>query len=1508
MVILGAGFDEGLVFTTVNVIGQFESSGQDRIEVFRTIDGSEVSFIELAENLVTFGEETDDNLLGYELILDDGTLFVSNDVLIGQGGNDILDGNRGSDTYVYEAFFGGNLGGNLIVRDLAEAFLDFDPGNDFDVLRIDLDQDVPISYVADWVTGNIVVEIDGVESITLEGQLNDSLDGVESVEITFIDFSDFSSISIETIDTLSREELIDNAIARGTSGDDVITVGNDIYSGNIESRSGDDTLIGLGFDDRAIFDGNIGNNDLIGIEEVEFTTLLPEDVRVRADGNDLVIFIDDENSLRLVDGNDASANIMITFADGDIWDIDILLSNVTIDGSDFNDTLIGGLNDDVIIGFAGDDLINGQTGNDVIAGSEGSDTLIGGQGDDSFVAFSLDGSDDISGGDGFDTYDAGQVFDNIQADLANGTIQIGTDVDNIDSIESVIGGAGNDDLTGSANNETLIGGRGNDLIFGLGGDDLLEGSEGADIINGGEGNDTATYEQSLTAISIDLVSGSGFGGQADGDVLTNIENIIGSNFSDNILGDADNNVLIGGRGNDIVAGGLGDDEIVGGIGNDQLFGGAGNDLLQGGAGIDELFGGDGNDTLDGGSSLNFLSGGEGDDTYFVSADGQTFINDLAQSTNDRILLDDFSLNDLSFVRANEDLRVFDNGQLVTEIVGQFGDNTIEAFEFSDGVELSAQDIENLSVDAPQRAAFAFDDFISDVQSGDGLVIETSQLFANDINPDNDEIILENIVAVTGGTVSLDANGNIIFNAEQGFTGVAEFEYSITDGSGDVTTASVFVEVVEANPDSVLAVDDSLEPGLQGEAIRINVDALLENDVGEDLSVISVFGPNGEQLPIVGGIVEFSSSQNTSGILQFSYVISDASGETSTAIVSIDVTTSNNAPVEGTVLTDQSSPEEEAVSFALPDDAFTDVDGDDLSLSATLADGSALPSWLSFDGVSFTGTPPQDFNGDLDILVTASDGALTASQSFTLSITAVNDAPVAEDDAGFEAIQGEAVTIDFDALLVNDSDQDGDNLSIIAVSAIVGGTVQIIGTQVEFTPEDDFVGIASFEYTLTDNSGETSVATVQISFAEADTGNSDTPSAGDDEISGTDNSDIIDGLAGDDLIYGLGGSDQIIGGLGSDVINGGAGNDILTGDTANGSNDRFDQDVFVFGDVENSSIGNDVLTDFDTDNFRGGENNFDTLSFTFGGVAHELSTGEDIVDFVDFIESDGDTSTDAIRDGSDIILVFQRDENGFITDSIRLEDVIGDDGITTSRLNNASIDTLSENDLFVTSATSGNDNLNGTSDDDVLSGLGGDDVVVGGLGSDIIDGGTGDDILTGDAANGSNDRFDQDIFVFGDVENSSIGNDVITDFDTDNFRGGENNFDTLSFTFGGVTHELSTGEDFVDFVEFIESDGDTSTDAIRDGDDLIFVFQRNEDGEITDSIRLEDIIGDDGITTNRLNNASIDTLSDDDVFATSDALATALQKTGIQSPAPDAELDFDDYFDAEIENSVLDALA
>ena len=162
----------------------------------------------------------------------------------------------------------------------------------------------------------------------------------------------------------------------------------------------------------------------------------------------------------------------------------------------------------------------------------------------------------------------------------------------IDNDNIINGDAGNNQLFGDAGSQ-------NQRLNGLGGNDILGffggNGAGADILDGGDGTDTAYYFRDSTAIKINLETGTGKGGKAEGDVLIDIENITGGRGSDRLTGNNEDNLLNGYVGDDTLTGGAGNDDLDGSFGDDRLDGGDGNDRLAGESGDDILIGGRGND-------------------------------------------------------------------------------------------------------------------------------------------------------------------------------------------------------------------------------------------------------------------------------------------------------------------------------------------------------------------------------------------------------------------------------------------------------------------------------------------------------------------------------------------------------------------------------------------------------------------------------------------------------------------------------------------------------------------------------------------------------------------------------------------------------------------------------------------------------------------------------------------------------------------------------------------------
>jgi Ca2+-binding RTX toxin-like protein len=155
----------------------------------------------------------------------------------------------------------------------------------------------------------------------------------------------------------------------------------------------------------------------------------------------------------------------------------------------------------------------------------------------------------------------------------------------------ILGLGGNDTIFGFGGNDIIDGGGGADRIDGGAGNDDIFGGAGADRIDGGFGSDTADYRGSAAGVVVDLGTGTGNGGDAVGDTLVNIENLIGSDHDDVLIGDVGANTFTAGQGNDVLKGGGGADGLIGQSGNDNLKGGGGTDTLVGGLGQDLLAGG-----------------------------------------------------------------------------------------------------------------------------------------------------------------------------------------------------------------------------------------------------------------------------------------------------------------------------------------------------------------------------------------------------------------------------------------------------------------------------------------------------------------------------------------------------------------------------------------------------------------------------------------------------------------------------------------------------------------------------------------------------------------------------------------------------------------------------------------------------------------------------------------------------------------------------------------------------
>jgi Ca2+-binding RTX toxin-like protein len=207
-------------------------------------------------------------------------------------------------------------------------------------------------------------------------------------------------------------------------------------------------------------------------------------------------------------------------------------------------------------------------------------------------------------------------------------------------------------VTGDNNNNWLIGTGNADTIKGLGGNDVLKGGGGADTLDGGAGIDTAVYADSPGQVYVDLQSGTGLFGYAQGDKLIGIENVYGSSGFDLLYGSDVANTLSGASGDDWLDGRAGADVLEGGYGSDRLTGGSGGDVLNGGEGDDTAVYRDSPAGVLVSLASGYVTGGD------ASGDTLSSIENIDGSGFGDFLLGDNGANHLNGFGGNDSLKGF----------------------------------------------------------------------------------------------------------------------------------------------------------------------------------------------------------------------------------------------------------------------------------------------------------------------------------------------------------------------------------------------------------------------------------------------------------------------------------------------------------------------------------------------------------------------------------------------------------------------------------------------------------------------------------------------------------------------------------------------------------------------------------------------------------------------------------------------------------------------------------
>ena len=345
---------------------------------------------------------------------------------------------------------------------------------------------------------------------------------------------------------------------------------------------------------------------------------------------------------------------------------------------------------------------------------------------------------------------------------------------------------------------------------------------------------------------------------------------------------------------------------------------------------------------------------------------------------------------------------------------------------------------------------------------------TISVLGNDSDPDRDTLTVVGVSAPTHGTAVVADTGEVVYTPEPDFHGTDSFTYVVGDGSGLTARAAVTVTVRPVN-DPPLAVDDAADTP-EDTPVTISV---LGNDSdveGDALALVEVSAPTHGTAAVDTGEVVYTPEPDFHGTDSFTYVVGDGSGLTARAAVTVTVLPVNDPPLAGDDA--EETPEDTPVTISvLGNDS--DPDGDALTVMEVSAPthGTAVA-----DTGEVVYTPEPDFHGTDSFTYLVGDGSgLTARAAVDVTVLPVNDPPLAGDDAA-DTPEDTPVTI---SVLGNDSDVEGDALTVMEASAPTHGTAVVDTGAVVYTPEPDFHGTDRFTYLVGDGSGLTARAAVTV---------------------------------------------------------------------------------------------------------------------------------------------------------------------------------------------------------------------------------------------------------------------------------------------------------------------------------------------------------------------------------------------------------------------------------------------
>ncbi|OQK40011.1 Ig domain protein [Vibrio parahaemolyticus] len=448
-----------------------------------------------------------------------------------------------------------------------------------------------------------------------------------------------------------------------------------------------------------------------------------------------------------------------------------------------------------------------------------------------------------------------------------------------------------------------------------------------------------------------------------------------------------------------------------------------------------------------------------DDTAITDEDTPVTI-DVLPNDND-IDGDKLSIQSASVPEAQGKVEIVD-GKLVFTPAENFNGDAEITYTVTDG-ELTDEAKVAVTVnpvnDAPTIKVDAVESITEDAVNTDTVV---ASLTVRDTDTPEDQLTvsLENnsngYFVLVGNEVKLTQAGVDAVNNDELNLKNLTISASVSDGVNPTASDSDSLVVNRVN--DAPTVENAIADQVLSEDFDAYTIDLNEVFKDSDSSLeFSVSGNNSIQISIVSGVATITPTADWNGKETITFTAKDPSGESVSQTVNFTVTPVADIEADKTTVVEDTP----TIIKVLGNDTF---EGDDKVVSLDTNNGPANGTVSVNPDGSVTYTPNDNYHGADSFTYIVTSGGVSESTTVNVDVTPVNDAPMAKDDIATTQ-EDTAVTID---VLPNDSDVDGDKLSIQSASAPEAqGKVEIVDGKLVFTPAENFNGDAEITYTVTD---------------------------------------------------------------------------------------------------------------------------------------------------------------------------------------------------------------------------------------------------------------------------------------------------------------------------------------------------------------------------------------------------------------------------------------------------------